>query len=128
MANPFYETQTPYKQGMAVLKSDLVPNAIFELGEPVQTLGGLNGFLMEVSKDGIEGVMDISPTQVYSAITLIGPNQNVGDKVYYNPATGALTTSTFSIVFGKLVRESHTEVFPKVSGTYAVNLQLVNKS
>ncbi len=128
MSNNFYETSTPYKQGVAILKSDLVPNVIFELGEPAQSISGLNGFLMEVSADGLEGVMDVSPTQIYNADTLLtAGNKEVGTKIYYDPATGALTDTVVGEVFGKLVRVSHDDVFPVVGGATAnINVLLVN--
>lgn len=123
--NPFYEVFTAFKQGLPVLKTDLLPNAIFEFGEPVRTLSGLNGFVMEVSKDGEKGVIDVSPSNVYSGLTIVGGIREVGANIYYNSATGTLTTSQLGTVFAVAVR-SDLDVVQPVNGTYPVSMLLVN--
>lgn len=123
-----YEVFTQWKQGVPILKSDLLPNTIFELGEPAQGLDGLNGFLTEVSTDELEGVMDISPAQVYNAFAVLGAgDKEVGTPLYFDPTTGALTTVETGEVFGKIVRTEYSEIFP-IAGDQSifVNLLLVN--
>ncbi len=128
MSNSMYQVYTQHIQGVPVLPEDLVANAIFELGEPVQSLAGLNGFLTEVSADSTEGVIDIGAGQVYSASCVLeAGNHDVGTNVYYNPTTGALTTVSTGKPFGALVRVAYDDVFPVVGGVTAdVNILLLN--
>lgn len=128
--NTDYEVFTQWKQGTPILKTDLLPNVVFELGEPAQSIDGLNGFLMEVDKPvgGVEGVLDCGTSQVYnSSAVLEAGNHEVGTKLYFDPTTGSLTTVSTGDVFGKIVRTEYDEVFPIVGGvTTFVNLLLVN--
>lgn len=123
--NEFYEVFTNWKTGVPVLPADLVANAVFELGEPVQTLGGTNGFLTEVSKDGEEGVLDISPSNVYQAPVVIVGTVNVGDLIYFDISDGTLTNVAGALaIFATAVRVSYDETFPKTAGTITVGMKV----
>lgn len=126
--NNHYEVHTQFMQSMPILPADLVANAVFELGEPVQSLDGMNGFITEVSADGTEGNWDVGAYQVYSApVVLSAGNKNVGTPIYYNPGSGALTDTATGKVFGLLVRTEYDQTFPIAGGvTATVEMVLVN--
>jgi len=127
--NTNYEVFTQHKQGVPILFSDCFPDCVFELGEPIETAQGLRGFLTDVSVDGTEGVLDISTNNVYSAlVTKDATDLHLADPIYYDPTTGQLTAvSGGRPVFGKAVRVSYDEVYPKVgAGVAVVGVRVVN--
>jgi len=122
--NTNYEVFTQHKQGIPVLVTDCPVNAIFELGEPIQTNSGLNGFLTDVSSDGREGVLDVSPSNVYNGLVSLTNDADIGTKVFYDPATGALTDTVVGNAFGTVVRSGYNEIYP-VSGGGIVELPVM---
>ncbi len=117
-------------RGIPINVTWLTPSTTFALGNPAQTLGGMNGFITDVDKHRESGVLDIGSDQIYMSMVLVplGDVVHIGTPVYFDIELGKLTTvGGGTTLFGKVCADSYKDTWPIVgTGDYIKLATLVS--